>query len=76
MKPYHTVKARLKTSWFFPAIMVYDIVHTYEAWYDPSHGNGGGDYELFRKTVATYRDQEKAEAHCAQLNKFNGDKQC
>jgi len=74
MKPYHTVNARLKTSWFFPAVMVYDIVYNYEAWYDPSCGAGGGDWRKAVKTVATFIDRKMAEDHCATLNELNGDK--
>lgn len=74
MKPYHTVNARLKTSWFFPAVMVYDIAYNYEAWYDPSYGNGGGDYRKAVKTVATFTDRKVAEDYCVTLNELNGDK--
>lgn len=74
MTPYHTVKARLKTSWFFPSVMVYDIEYHYEVWYDPSYGNGGGDYRPCTKKISTHRDRAKAEELCLTLNELNGEK--
>ena len=74
MKPYHTVNARLKTSWFFKPVMVYDIVINYEAWYDPSYGCGGGDWRKACSTVATFLDRTMAEDYCLTLNELNGDK--
>lgn len=73
MKPYHSVVARLNKRWFLPPVMVYDIIHNYTTWYDPSFGNGGGDYIQTQRKIATFLDQAIAEEQCVILNKFNGE---
>jgi hypothetical protein len=68
------VKARLKKPWFRKPKMVFDVVQHYQHWYDPSYGNGGGDYRDAAHVVATYNTSEEAVLVKNTLNKYKGEK--
>lgn len=66
----YKVKARLSKIWFCKPEIVYDLMMCYEYWYDPSYGNGGGDYRPCSKRIATFKDESEAENSCKILNRL------
>jgi hypothetical protein len=66
------IKARLKTRLFGSDTIVYDLVEDYTEWYDPSYGNGGGDYQKRTRVVATFTTEAEALVACQKFNKYNG----
>lgn len=73
MTNHYTVKARISKPWFRKPEIVFEVIEHYQHWHDPSHGNGGGDYQDACKVVGTYYE-EQAISVCATLNKYNGAK--
>lgn len=69
----HTVKARMYKPWFKPARIVFDVQEHYSSWYDPSYGNGGGDYVDCVKVVGTYDTAEEATIVRDTLNEYKGE---
>lgn len=69
----YVIKARVKKPWFKPAYVVYDVVHQYQAWYDPSYGNGGGDYRECERVLATFDCSIEAGYMVETLNKYKGE---
>lgn len=47
MKNSYRIVPRSKMRWFWQSkpVIVYDIEVLVTYWHDPSHGNGGGDWE-------------------------------
>lgn len=69
----YSVKARMKKPWFRPARIVFDVVLHDRVWYDPSYGNGGGDYRATERVIATYDTAEEATIARDTLNEYKGD---
>ena len=56
----YRVAPRIKKRFFREPVMVFDVVMDYQYWYDPSYGNGGGDYRDATNRLATYAKSEDA----------------
>lgn len=59
--------------WFKPARIVFDVIEHGTTWYDPSYGNGGGDYVDYVKKIATYDTAEAATIARDTLNEYKGE---
>jgi len=70
----HSVRSRLKKPWFSPPVIVFDLIAHDQVWYDPSYGNGGGDYRDRERTIATYATAEEATIARDILNEYKGEK--
>lgn len=63
MEVTYKIKPRFKKRWFIGDVKVYDLFETkvYSEWYDPSYGNGGGNFIIQEDTIkvrtfATYAE--------------------
>lgn len=69
----YAIKARIKKCFFAQDHIVYDIIEHYQEWYDPSYGNGGGDYRSNTRVLGTYTCGPAAELALNALNKYKGE---
>ena len=67
----HVIRARVDRR-FSGEYLVYDVVKKYQAWDDPSYGNGGGYYVGAEKVVASLDSEDKAVKMRDALNKWDG----
>ena len=58
--PKYSIKPRLKTRFFKSPYVVYDLIKKYKYWDDPSNGNGGGEYIINTKILASFNDKQEA----------------
>lgn len=66
----YRVVAELVKPWFREPRLVYLVVMEWDRWYDPSYGNGGGDYHRCSKTIAKLKTENQAEIKCSILNRL------
>lgn len=72
----YSVKARVHKPWWAfrsKGEIVFDVIKHSSVWYDPSYGNGGGDYVDYIEKIATYATAEEATAARDTLNNFKGE---
>lgn len=72
----YSVKARMHKPWWAfrrQSKIVFDIIAHGSAWYDPSYGNGGGEYRDYETRIATYDTAEEATIARDILNTHKGE---
>lgn len=66
----YKVVAGIKKPWFGEEEIEYRVVMSYEEWYDPTYGNGGGDYVQREKIVMRTPHEQQAVEVCEKLNTY------
>jgi hypothetical protein len=67
MEPTLKISPRLVKPFFRQPYVVYDIVECGQRWYDPSYGNGGGDYRDYEQKLITLKSIDEAQALLGKL---------
>lgn len=64
MKPKYDVVSKIVNPWFGSPYVLYTLTKTTEEWYDPSFGNGGGDYRDITQNI--FSSKVLSEVHTIQ----------